>query len=87
MVRLGRLATKYAPEDDAAKVREKMVLEVFLRSLPKSVSNYVREKAPTSACQAADLASKFMSREGRDELKYSTPRDGQERDRDYGRES
>ena len=86
VVRLGRLATKYAPEDDAAKVRDKMVLEVFLRSLPKSASNYVREKEPTSACQAADLASKFMSREGRDELKYSTPRDGQDRDRDYGRE-
>ena len=37
------------------------------RSLPKSASNYVREKEPTSACQAAEVHVQ-------DELKYSKAR-------------
>ena len=74
VIRLGKLASRYAPEDDATVVRDKFVLEIFLKSLPKEVAKYVREKEPTSACQAADLASKYMAREGMDECHYSTPK-------------
>ena len=71
-IRLNKLAYKYAPEEDSSKVRDKMSLEVFLRNLPKRVSNYVREKKPNTALEAADIAGEYVSREGWDEFAYST---------------
>jgi len=88
VLRLGKLAYKYAPEHDASTVRDKIVLEIFLATLPERARNYVREKEPGTACEGADLASKFMAREGLDELKYSTPRgshDNQDRERERER--
>lgn len=72
VVKLTRLAVRYALEEDGATARDKMVMEIPLRSLPKHVTNYVREKEPSNACEAADLASKYLSREGIDKFSPKT---------------
>ncbi len=80
VVRLGRLATMYAPQEDSVTVRDRIVMEILLKSLPREAARYVREKEPSTACQAADQASRFTSRGGIEELKYSTLREGRDRD-------
>lgn len=72
-VRLLRLARRYAPEEEGEKVRNKMVMEIMLRGLPEDTANYVREKEPSEAIAAMDLASKHMAREGFDEFKFVSP--------------
>lgn len=73
-VRLLRLARRYAPDEEGEKVRNKMVMEIMLRGLPEDTAKYVREKEPSEAIAAMDLASKHMAREGFDEFRFVSPR-------------
>jgi len=71
-VKLHRLLHRYAPERDPDVVRNKMAQELFIRTLPKKMANYVREKEPADLMDTADLASKYCKREDIDELELAT---------------
>ena len=60
-VRLDDLATKWTKEcDTVAKLRDAMVMEQILNSLPKEVKVWLKERKPTTSHEAAQLADDYL---------------------------